>query len=189
MNSYKDIPGWMNFEEIYDQRVMAANGRDIFVEVGSWLGRSTCYMASKIRDSRKPIEFHAVDPFDGSGEDEGYKHHKAMGDQYEIYLSNIRALSLEQFVHTIRARSEETFWSFNDESISFVFLDGDHRYPAVRNDLENWWTKIKPGGILGGHDLQYDGVLRAVNQFSISIRQGYQALGNSYLFTKKEEKQ
>lgn len=53
-----------------------------------------------------------------------------------------------------------------DEALSFVFIDGDHREPAVAADLRVWWRKVKAGGIFSGHDYGtrgHDGVKRAVN--------------------------
>ena len=33
-----------------------------------------------------------------------------------------------------------------------VFIDADHRYHAVRADIRAWINKVRPGGILAGHD-------------------------------------
>ena len=41
---------------------------------------------------------------------------------------------------------------FHDDQIDFAYIDGDHRYSHVLWDLKHWWPKIKPGGILAGHD-------------------------------------
>lgn len=41
---------------------------------------------------------------------------------------------------------------FVDESLDFVYVDGDHRKEQVALDLELWWPKLKPGGVLAGHD-------------------------------------
>jgi len=57
---------------------------------------------------------------------------------------------------------------FNDQSVDFCFLDGDHTYEAVSEDVRNWFPKIRPGGILAGHDYVSDehaGVKRAVDEF------------------------
>lgn len=40
----------------------------------------------------------------------------------------------------------------DDEFMDLVFIDADHRYPAVRDDIAAWWPKVRPGGILCGHD-------------------------------------
>jgi hypothetical protein len=42
---------------------------------------------------------------------------------------------------------------FEDHSLDFVYLDGDHRYKEVLKDLRAWWPKLKMGGILAGHDV------------------------------------
>lgn len=39
-----------------------------------------------------------------------------------------------------------------DESIDFVFVDGNHAYPAALDDYKVWWPKLKVGGLLGAHD-------------------------------------
>jgi hypothetical protein len=53
-----------------------------------------------------------------------------------------------------------------------VYIDADHRYEAVKADIEAWLPKIKPGGILAGHDYSNDhpGVRKAVNGFLLSAR-------------------
>jgi hypothetical protein len=43
---------------------------------------------------------------------------------------------------------------FKDNSIDFLFIDGDHLYNGFYSDLENFWPKIKIGGIICGHDCE-----------------------------------
>jgi len=45
-----------------------------------------------------------------------------------------------------------------------VFLDADHRYEAVHADILAWLPLVRPGGILSGHDLNWPGVRRAVEE-------------------------
>jgi hypothetical protein len=40
-----------------------------------------------------------------------------------------------------------------DNFLDFVYIDGDHRREEVEKDLSHWWQKVKPGGILAGHDV------------------------------------
>lgn len=49
--------------------------------------------------------------------------------------------------------SERAARSFPDGVLDFVYVDGDHRTEEVRGDLARWWPKVKPGGILAGHDV------------------------------------
>lgn len=60
-----------------------------------------------------------------------------------------------------------------DGSLEFVFIDADHSYEGVRADIEAWAPKVRPGGVLGGHDYGPEvdaergwGVTRAVDEFS-----------------------
>ena len=51
-----------------------------------------------------------------------------------------------------------------DGSLDFVFIDADHRYEAVMQDLAAWVPKLKEGGMLCGHDIHLPGVRRAVEE-------------------------
>ena len=39
-----------------------------------------------------------------------------------------------------------------DGSLDFVYIDGNHRYEAVTADIEAWAPKVRPGGVVAGHD-------------------------------------
>ena len=41
---------------------------------------------------------------------------------------------------------------FEDESLDFVYIDGNHTLPYVVQDIFAWEPKIRPGGIISGHD-------------------------------------
>lgn len=75
----------------------------------------------------------------------------------------------------IRAFSEEAAAAFDDGFLDWVYIDADHRYEAVKADIDAWWPKIKAGGVLAGHDWVFDGyyptagkfgVMRAVTEFA-----------------------
>jgi len=52
----------------------------------------------------------------------------------------------------VRKCSHEAAPTFLNNSLDFVYLDGDHRRDMVRHDLLLWWPKVKSGGIIAGHD-------------------------------------
>lgn len=57
------------------------------------------------------------------------------------------------------------------ESLDFVYVDADHSYEKVAEDLRIWWDRLKPGGVLAGHDLfcyNLCGVTAAVAEFCVS---------------------
>jgi predicted O-methyltransferase YrrM len=52
----------------------------------------------------------------------------------------------------IRGSSRSTSHLFPDEFFDFIYIDANHKYQYVINDLQNWYTKLKSGGVLAGHD-------------------------------------
>jgi predicted O-methyltransferase YrrM len=57
-------------------------------------------------------------------------------------------------------------------SLDFCIIDGDHTYGGVLGDVAAYWTKVKPGGLMLGHDIDHPrdrrglwGVRRAVTEF------------------------
>jgi hypothetical protein len=55
-------------------------------------------------------------------------------------------------VHMLRMDSAAAVETFADRSLSFVYIDGDHSYKGVCADIIAWAKKLKPNGILAGHD-------------------------------------
>ncbi len=51
--------------------------------------------------------------------------------------------------------------------LDFVYIDGDHRYEKVKLDIENYYPKIRKGGVLAGHDLWRPPVQQAVGELAV----------------------
>lgn len=51
-----------------------------------------------------------------------------------------------------------------DNSVDLIFIDADHSYDAVKKDILAFTPKLKKGGILTGHDIDYPGVNKAVHE-------------------------
>jgi hypothetical protein len=54
----------------------------------------------------------------------------------------------------IRGFSTEAVKLFADNSLDFVYIDGNHEFQQVTNDIAEWSKKVRPGGIVSGHDFQ-----------------------------------
>ncbi len=64
------------------------------------------------------------------------------------------------------------------DNLDFVYLDGDHTYPAVHQEIRLYFSKVKEGGILGGHDylsVPNSSVKQAVDEFFANQRCGIEA--------------
>jgi hypothetical protein len=89
----------------------------------------------------------------------------------------IQALNLlkpfEECVRWIKKLSDDAVKEIH-EPLDFVYVDGNHDYDFVKNDIENYYPLLKKGGVMGGHDfyngfaITHNGVINAVTQFSAS---------------------
>lgn len=61
-------------------------------------------------------------------------------------------------------RSQDVTDDIPEGILDFAYIDGSHRYKDVSGDLEIFWRKVKPGGLLCGHDFKY--VKQAVEDFA-----------------------
>lgn len=68
-------------------------------------------------------------------------------------------------IHIIKKPSSDAAGDILDNSLDFIFIDGDHSYDAVLFDCSTYWDKVKSGGLFSGHDWNLPGVKNAVEEF------------------------
>ncbi len=59
-------------------------------------------------------------------------------------------------VTILRMTSLEASVLFLNNSIDIVYIDALHHFKAVMQDINLWWNKVKPGGLIAGHDYLLD---------------------------------
>jgi len=160
---YNQIDGWFDFQDVYSNIVKGAKDGDHFVEIGAWLGRSTSFMSTEIKNSGKNIKFDVIDTWGGSNEIYHNDFIKNQGSVYDHFLENTS--SLKEYINPIIECSYIAPKHYEDESLDFVYIDADHTYEIVKKDIESWYPKVKIGGILAGHDYYNSNqVIRAVGE-------------------------
>lgn len=101
------------------------------------------------------LKLNCVDPWNEEAYEKGFQ---PESKEPQHYFDNRygRALKrLEKFherVNIIRETSMEAVDRFDDNSLDFVYIDGNHDFLNVTQDIHYWLKKVKPGGILSGHD-------------------------------------
>lgn len=70
--------------------------------------------------------------------------------------------------------------------LDFVYVDGNHNYEVVSKDLENYFPKLKKGGVLSGHDFacNYPGVVKAVLEFAEAKQLQLKGFNSDYWMIK-----
>lgn len=164
---YEDIPGWFDYEEFYAEAVELAPQTARFVELGTFLGKSAAFMMLKIRESGKDISFASYDNFIGKAydleEQERIKHHGSLEAAARACFSECTGLASDRFLHN--CDSVIAADRYEPESVDFVFIDADHSEAAVKRDIAAWLPKVRPGGVLAGHDIDFRDVRAAVLSF------------------------
>jgi len=141
------------------------------VEVGSWMGASTCFLAAGLKGGSARIR--AVDNFAGlstCGEDSAWynRHFRALGTSstLDIFKANFAALGFSSRAEPVVSDSIAAARSLAAlrGTVDLIFIDGDHSYEGCRADIEAWAPFVKPGGVMAFHDFgsRASGVTQAI---------------------------
>jgi len=193
MKTWKEISGWFEYPSFYAMCLKAVPENGILVEIGSWRGRSTCCMGSLIKNSNKNVKFYSVDTWEGSDEEEHISfitELKSKGKTlFDEFQENIKSCGVDDVIIPIQSTSILAAEQFEDNSIDFLHIDASHDYENVIADINAWYPKVKPGGMITGDDYLWPGVKKAVNEYfkdKTVITPYYDNLGGIVWFHKKE---
>lgn len=159
--------GFFSFPNVYRALAKAIPANGQMVEVGSWKGQSAVCMAVELENlGKSSVKFYCVDTWLGSQEEAHQKDvYVQTGNLYQLFLANISPV--RHLITPIRENSVVAAKLFADHSSEIVFIDACHEYECVKEDIAAWLPKVKPGGILAGHDYidDFPGVKKAVDEF------------------------
>jgi beta-1,4-mannosyl-glycoprotein beta-1,4-N-acetylglucosaminyltransferase len=152
--------------EYYRKIVAQAKTGQHFVEVGSYKGRSSAFMAVEIALSGKQIQFDCVDTWKGSEEHQAgemFEDRDVVDNRlYDVFLKNMELV--KDYYRPVRATSLEAATLYEDNSIDMVFIDAAHDYDNVLADIKAWSPKVKSEGIISGHDWHHPPIKQAVRE-------------------------
>jgi predicted O-methyltransferase YrrM len=143
------IAGFIDEEEL-GWLANQSSTRKCIVEIGSYQGRSTRAML----DNSEAI-VHVFDDWKGPREINIPDRDKI----FQRFLDNTSD-KLNQLVIT----SGDFSWSYQKQAHitpDMVFIDGSHEYKDVKRDIEFWKPLMASGGLMCGHDANWDCVMRA----------------------------
>jgi predicted O-methyltransferase YrrM len=149
------VPVRAELPHLLNARGLAGRGAEIGVMKGN-------FSATLLRDWHGR-ELLSIDPWLEVPENEG--HARAVLAQFGA-RSRILVMT-----------SEAAAAQVPDASLDFAYVDARHDYASVKADLAAWYPKIRPGGILAGHDYPEPGVRAAVDEFAAAHRLTVHATG------------
>ncbi|GJQ09986.1 hypothetical protein GpartN1_g1777.t1 [Galdieria partita] len=130
--------------------------RGSFVEIGSWQGRSSCFIATALKYCKQYEKLHCIDTFNGTTNEQVHRDiFKAHGDDpdwlFRTFQNNLKSYELETQVIIHRLPSTEAVKTWNSP-IGFIYIDGDHEYEAILQDFESCQILVR-GALLAFDDV------------------------------------
>lgn len=184
-NLLKRVPGGRRLARVLGRTPRPSSRREFLLKilpknsVCAEIGVHRGDFSAQILRTVDPKELHLVDPWEyeeadmyknalyggktRDGQTEMDNRYQAVGLRFE---PDIRS----GLVKIHRGHSGNVLDEFPDHYFDWVYIDGNHLYEYVRQDLELSYKKTKPGGYITGDDYTevgwwQGGVRRAVDQF------------------------
>ena len=124
----------------------------IIVEIGSYLGASSCFLAMGTKESEGHV--YCVDTWENQEMSEGLR------QTFTEFKQNTESLS--KYITPLKGWSVEISKTFTPP-IDMIFFDAGHSYPSIKNDWEAWSPKLKKNTIVVFHDIGWaEGVKKVV---------------------------
>jgi len=162
--SLKDSPQWAEAYGITEFLMKKFN-----VKIAAEIGVARAHHSAHLLEAIPDLKLYSIDPWGLF-----IKEHKPMypyhsfEDEEKIYQKAVHLLkSFGQRSKIIRSTSKRAV-DLISEPLDMIFIDADHSYEAVKEDIGLWWDKVKVGGIISGHDYghsDHPGVKRAVDEY------------------------
>jgi predicted O-methyltransferase YrrM len=170
--SISDLPfdgdGWfVNADPIQD--ILILEQPKVAIEVGSWLGLSTRFIAENMTENAK---LYAIDTWLGSSDEPIQTEDPRAPYLYQLFLSNIKHANLTQKIIPIRMKSLEAAKALNVQA-DFIYIDAAHNEESVYQDILAWYAHLNKHGVICGDDWSWDsvqkGVLAAAAMLNLAI--------------------
>lgn len=150
---------------------------DLFRELGFNIGVEVGVLAGEYSEillrANPNLKLYGVDPWIPHKGYRDYTRKETLNSKLEEAHLRLDGLNFT----FIQKYSMDAVKDFKDETIDFVYIDGDHSFQSVTNDIAEWTWKVKKGGIIAGHDYsKHDNVYtnchvyQVVNAYTDAIR-------------------
>ena len=148
--------------EVIDQLLKNKNPL-LGAEIGVKEGR---FIAHMLRNYPL-ITMYAVDPWESQPKGNETYTEWDFNKIYNEYRQKVKPYSNR--CTELRMYSEKAADLVENGSLDFVFIDAQHDYDSIKQDIALWEPKVKRGGLLSGHDYhpKFPGVVKAVNELFV----------------------
>ncbi|MCO6019385.1 hypothetical protein CKN86_13325 [Carnobacterium divergens] len=144
------------------EKILKNKGNLHIAEIGVYEGKVSKYLLNNLSIEK----YWVIDPY------ENYDQYNDTKANIQLLDNAYKKLKKEVLVYNntlfLKKFSKDAAKDVPNNSLDLVFIDGNHEYEFVLEDIKIWKEKVKKGGIISGHDYDYpniEGVKIAVDEF------------------------
>uniref|UniRef100_A0A6M3J102 Putative methyltransferase n=1 Tax=viral metagenome TaxID=1070528 RepID=A0A6M3J102_9ZZZZ len=133
-------------------------GYTLGAELGVFKGRFAKFLCKENGN----LKLYAIDPWKVYAEYPDHENQDYLDSVYAEARTRLKPYNCQIVIDT----SKNALKRFDDRVLDFVYIDANHQYEYVKEDIREWSKKVKHGGIISGHDY-----VNGHNGISFGIRQ------------------
>lgn len=166
----ENVPGLIRNEDgiFLEKMAEMVEGGYCIIEIGPFTGKSTCFMGRAIKKAANGSRIYSIDPWellDNPITGTGLTIAQTRAQAHELFRENINKCGLSEWVTEFHGFGRDAAARWNSpQPIGLVYVDGNHKYLAVKQDIANWAPKVQVGGYMVFDDYNSPQVKRAVDE-------------------------
>jgi predicted O-methyltransferase YrrM len=166
----ENVPGLIRNEDGIFLEAMISNltAGDCVIEIGPFTGKSSCFMGRGIQKHPGILHLYSVDPWellDAPITGTGLAIAQTRAQAHELFRENVVKCGMTHEITEFHGFSEDAAKRWNSPSpVGMIYVDGSHKYPMVKKDIELWAAKVRIGGYMVFDDYNSPQVKRAVDE-------------------------
>lgn len=171
------------------KKLKSLNESSIFIEVGVFGGGSLLEFHKIINNNK--CKMYGVDKWDNQKMMNGIEEHLWNKNHWQEYINIQRSCYetlckiIETYNYNIKLIKleekgiETVYDNFEENSIDFIHIDGDHSYKSVTADCKTYLKKMKKGGVMLFDDWNWSETKKAITDFSKSNNLNVNVINNN----------
>ncbi len=145
---------FIDIPELIGAEGLAHVFKELGFKVGAEIGTDQGEYAEVLLKTMPELRLHCIDPWKAEAYEKDQQPESKADQEFfdKRYEETVKRLGKYPLTRIWRKTSIDALKNFNDNSLDFVYIDGNHDFLNVTQDIHYWLKKVKPGGILSGHD-------------------------------------
>ena len=150
---------------------MAVLFNELGFQVGVEVGVAEGLYSEVLCRANPGVKLYCVDAWQRYADYSDYTSNDVLGNFHEMAKARLAPYDCT-LVHKF---SMDAVWDFEPESLDFVYIDGNHSLKYVIEDITEWSKRVRPGGVVSGHDFR-----KSTTGHAAHVVQAVQAYTDAY---------